>query len=138
MSFRLRALSRSPALQNVSAQRLVSCRRLLSTTVDGPAITQTNRMLFYASFSRLLSDTYFLGAEATLSRFWKDVGIETKGDESFTVTLDSRSLKTPSGKQLLLPANKHLAATLIAAEWENQKSALKPHALPMVRTSLSD
>lgn len=72
-----------------------------------------------------------LGAEATLKRFWETVGI-SKRDNGFTVTLDMRALKTPSGNTLLLPKDKRLVATLIANEWENQEILLKPHALPMV------
>jgi ATP synthase F1 complex assembly factor 2 len=74
------------------------------------------------------------GAEATMKRFWKTVGIE-QHDGSLSVTLDSRPLKTPSGKKLLLPAEKSLLATLIAAEWEHQEVLLKPHALPLVSWS---
>ena len=72
------------------------------------------------------------GAEATQKRFWKEVGIERRGD-SLTVTLDKRALKTPAGQTLLLPLNKTLPAALIAAEWDNQEVLLKPHALPMVK-----
>lgn len=72
-----------------------------------------------------------LGAEATLKRFWKIVGIGKKGKD-FTVTLDNRPLKTPSGNTLLLPEDKKLLATLVAHEWETQETLLKPHALPMV------
>ncbi|TFK42974.1 hypothetical protein BDQ12DRAFT_703285 [Crucibulum laeve] len=79
---------------------------------DGPAVTETNR------------------AEATKQRFWKDVGIEKRGDQ-VTVTLDKRALKTPSGNTLLLPPQKSLLATLIAAEWDNQEIVLKAHALPI-------
>ncbi|OCH90299.1 ATP12-domain-containing protein [Obba rivulosa] len=73
-------------------------------------------------------------AEASLKRFWKTVGIEHR-DDALTVTLDRRPLRTPSGKSLLIPRNKRLVATLIATEWENQETLLKPHALPM--TSLA-
>ncbi|KAI0048535.1 ATP12-domain-containing protein [Auriscalpium vulgare] len=73
-------------------------------------------------------------AEVTLKRFWKTVGIETRGDV-LAVTLDTRPLKTPSGKPLLVPQSKRLVATLIATEWENQETLIKPHALPM--TSLA-
>lgn len=73
----------------------------------------------------------FPGAEAIQRRFWKDVGIERRGND-VTVTLDQRALKTPGGQTLLLPANKILAAALIAAEWDHQETVLKPHALPMV------
>jgi len=49
------------------------------------------------------------------------------------VTLDGRALKTPAGQTLLLPLDKTLPASLIAAEWDHQEILLKPHALPMVR-----
>ena len=51
--------------------------------------------------------------------------------------LDSRALKTPGGKPLLLPRSKLVAAALIVTEWENQRNVLKSHALPMVRGALS-
>jgi chaperone required for assembly of F1-ATPase len=73
-----------------------------------------------------------VGAEATLKRFWKSVEIEDRGD-SLAITLDSRALKTPGGKPLLLPQSKLVAAALIVTEWENQRNVLKSHALPMVR-----
>lgn len=71
------------------------------------------------------------GAEATLTRFWKTVGLQERGD-TLAIMLDSRPLKTPMGKSLLLPRSKRLAATLIVTEWENQRNVLKSHALPMV------
>lgn len=67
-----------------------------------------------------------------MKRFWKTVDVEKKGDV-LAVTLDKRPLKTPSGNELLIPQDKKLVATLIASEWENQLTLLKPHALPMVR-----
>ncbi|CCM07223.1 uncharacterized protein FIBRA_09568 [Fibroporia radiculosa] len=75
-------------------------------------------------------DVWASGAEATLKRFWKTVGIDARED-GFVVTLDKRPLRTPSGKHLILPRNKRLVATLIASEWENQETLLKPHTLPM-------
>lgn len=69
-------------------------------------------------------------AETTLKRFWKTVDVDSR-DNGFTVTLDKRAIKTPSGNTLLLPKNKRLAATLIAYEWNIQDKFLKPHALPM-------
>lgn len=83
-------------------------------------------------FLETVNWTQELGAEITQKRFWKDVGIQQRGD-SLVVTLDNRALKTPSGKVLRLPVNKSLPASLIAAEWDHQETVLKPHALPMVR-----
>lgn len=74
----------------------------------------------------------FAGAEVTLKRFWKSVGIESR-DNGLAITLDKRPLRTPGGKPLLLPQHKRLVAALIATEWENQETLLKPHALPVVR-----
>ncbi|KAJ7273568.1 hypothetical protein B0H12DRAFT_1199926 [Mycena haematopus] len=79
---------------------------------DGPPITETNR------------------TEATMKRFWKNARVGEK--EGFhTVLLDDRPLKTPSGNVLLVPPQKSLISTLVAAEWENQETLLKHHALPM-------
>jgi len=65
-----------------------------------------------------------------MQRFWSDVGIEQR-QNGIAITLDKRALKTPSGNTLLLPANKSLVASLVAAEWDHQETLLKPHALPM-------
>ncbi|PPQ73894.1 hypothetical protein CVT26_011726 [Gymnopilus dilepis] len=92
--------------------RLHGTRWLSAASTDVPPVTDTNR------------------AEVSLKRFWKSVGIERRGD-SLTVTLDKRALKTPGGQVLLLPSNKALPASLIAAEWDHQETLIKPHALPM-------
>ena len=84
----------------------------------------------YPSVSRLVTHVR-TGAEATPARFWKTVDLQERGD-AFSITLDSRPLKTPAGKLLSLPRSKRLAATLIVTEWENQRNVLKSHALPMV------
>ncbi|KAG9051111.1 hypothetical protein FS837_011957 [Tulasnella sp. UAMH 9824] len=84
--------------------------------VDGPPISQANRV------------------EATMKRFWKKVDLEeisVDGEAHFVVKLDKRSLKTPGGNVLALPASKRLAASLVAHEWEKQEKLIKPHALPM-------
>ena len=74
---------------------------------------------------------YGVGAETSLKRFWKEVGIKPL-DGQLSVTLDNRALKTPDGNKLVVPENKRLIATLIASEWDNQVALLKQHALPMV------
>ncbi|TFK72183.1 ATP12-domain-containing protein [Pluteus cervinus] len=102
--------------RSVSSSSTWKAATATQSTPDGPAISETNR------------------AEVTMQRFWKDVGISPE-DNAFCVTLDDRSLKTPSGNTLLIPKQKTLLATLIAAEWDSQEKVLKPHALPM--TSLA-
>lgn len=72
-------------------------------------------------------------AERTLRRFWKEVSLATdKSDDSWSVLLDKRTLKTPSGKKLTLPREKLAAATVIAHEWDCQEQLLKPFSLPLV------
>ena len=74
-------------------------------------------------------------AEATMKRFWKEVGIE-KVDLGLTVTLDSKPLKTPGAATLILPSDKERLAQLIAAEWSQVSSAsMRQHQLPL--TSLA-
>ena len=77
------------------------------------------------------------GAEAQLRRFWKTVGIQpipstSPNPTSYLITLDGRSLKTPSGTKLEIPAERKVLALLIANEWENQKDVMKVSGLPMV------
>ena len=52
--------------------------------------------------------------------------------DSFVVTLDKRPLKTPAGTLLKIPKSKRLLASMIAHEWDNQETLIKPFALPMV------
>ncbi|KAG6841687.1 hypothetical protein C0991_008325 [Blastosporella zonata] len=100
-------------LASLACRRTALCARFYSAppVQDGPAVSETNR------------------AEATMHRFWNDVGLEKRGT-TYTITLDGRALKTPSGKVLALPESKSLLASLVAAEWDHQETLLKPHALP--------
>ncbi|KAL9938749.1 hypothetical protein V8E36_002468 [Tilletia maclaganii] len=87
-------------------------------------------------------------AERTLKRFWKDVSVQlhepaaaaasasssSSSEEAaphYTVNLDARSLRTPSGNVLRIPAERGLLAGLVAQEWHEQRVVLKPHALPL-------
>lgn len=79
----------------------------------------------------LLKVILLAGAETSLKRFWKTVDLQ-KNEAGYAITLDKRPLKTPSGNKLNIPHDKQLVANLIANEWENQKTLLQPHALPMV------
>ena len=101
-----------------------------------------------------------------MRRFWKTVTLETRedGQSPFSllpnrkrslvvsadltlaplhhagklgVLLDKRTLKTPGGVPMLLNKRQLPVAVLVAEEWENQVSVLKPHTLPMVSPSLS-
>ncbi|MFO1108240.1 MAG: ATP12 family protein [Bradyrhizobium sp.] len=63
-------------------------------------------------------------------RFYKDVGIgEAAG--GFTVTLDGKAIKTPSGKTVIVP--KREIADAIAAEWAAQGETIDPLTMPLTR-----
>lgn len=65
-----------------------------------------------------------------LKKFWK-VATVVMIDESFTIMLDHRSLKSPLGTLVKLPKEKKALAYLVAAEWEAQGPFLKSHSLPL-------
>lgn len=63
-------------------------------------------------------------------RFYGDVGVG-EADGGFTVTLDGKPIKTPSGKVVLVP--KRAIADAIAAEWSAQGETIDPLTMPMTR-----
>ncbi|ORY79817.1 hypothetical protein BCR37DRAFT_403132 [Protomyces lactucae-debilis] len=118
--YSLRPRSLRPVLGLSRASQLHTARCLFASVVDGPQLP-------VAAATKL--------AEATLRRFWKKVAIEPSS-LGYTVTLDSKPLKTPSGQVLQLPSSKKMLATLIAAEWAQVSSAsIRQHQLPL--TSLA-
>jgi chaperone required for assembly of F1-ATPase len=62
--------------------------------------------------------------------FYKDVGVGTVG-ESFAVTLDGRSPRTPGQKPVVVP-NEALARAM-ASEWAAQGEFIDPETMPFVR-----
>ena len=63
-------------------------------------------------------------------RFYSDVGVG-QADGGFTVTLDGKPIKTPSGKVVVVP--KRAIADDIAAEWGAQAETIDPLTMPMTR-----
>jgi chaperone required for assembly of F1-ATPase len=63
-------------------------------------------------------------------RFYKEVGVG-EADGGFTVTLDGKPIKTPSGKMVIAPAKE--IAEAIAAEWEAQREMINPLTMPLTR-----
>ena len=66
----------------------------------------------------------------TLRRFWKHVAVEPT-PTGFTVTLDGREIKTPGNAPFFLP-NQALAQ-LVAEEWREQESEVRPTRMPATR-----
>src|SRR4029453_11676510 len=63
-------------------------------------------------------------------RFYKQGGVG-EADGCFTITLDGKPIKTPSGKVVLVP--KRAIADAIAAEWAAQGETIDPLTMPMTR-----
>jgi chaperone required for assembly of F1-ATPase len=63
-------------------------------------------------------------------RFYKDAGVG-EADGGFTVTLDGKPIKTPSGRTVVVPVR--LIAETIAAEWNAQGEVLDPLTMPLTR-----
>lgn len=65
-----------------------------------------------------------------MKRFYKDAGT-APAQGGFAVTLDGRTVKTPAGKNLVLPTAR--LAELIAAEWQAQGEEIAPVSMPLLR-----
>ena len=63
-------------------------------------------------------------------RFYGEVGVG-EVDGGFTVTLDGKAIKTPSGKTVVVP--KRAIADAIAAEWAAQGETIDPLTMPLTR-----
>ena len=63
-------------------------------------------------------------------RFYKECAVG-EADDGFTVTLDGKPIKTPSGRVVVVPV-RSLAAT-IAAEWNAQSEIIDPLTMPATR-----
>lgn len=63
-------------------------------------------------------------------RFYKGAGVG-EGEGGFTVTLDGKPIKTPSGRTVIVPV-RSLAET-IAAEWNAQGDIIDPLTMPATR-----
>lgn len=62
-------------------------------------------------------------------RFYQSVSVRPEGD-GFVVLLDTRPLKTPAGRLLVLPAP---LAESVAREWEAQAERIVPARMPLTR-----
>src|SRR5215210_2519970 len=63
-------------------------------------------------------------------RFYAKAGaVETSG--GFAVTLDDKPIRTPSARQVVVPAKE--IADAIVAEWDAQKEFIDPLTMPMTR-----
>jgi chaperone required for assembly of F1-ATPase len=64
-------------------------------------------------------------------RFYQAVNVVDAGPQTFAVTLDDRSIRTPAGASLVLPAR--AIAEAVAAEWRAQSEFVDPAGMPLTR-----
>lgn len=65
-------------------------------------------------------------------RFWKSADI-AEDENGFTVTLDSRRIKTPAKTPLVVPSE--ALARAIAKEWDAQEDTIQPAFMPFTRSA---
>ena len=63
-------------------------------------------------------------------RFYKEAGV-AEGGSGFTITLDGKPIKTPSGRTVTVPVRAIAAA--IAEEWRAQGDTIDPLTMPLTR-----
>ena len=67
-------------------------------------------------------------------RFYKEASVaEAKG--GFAITLDGRPIRTPSGRQVVIPSRE--LANAVAAEWAVQGETIDPVTMPLTRIANS-
>ena len=73
-------------------------------------------------------------AAARRKRFYTTVGVSA-GDDGHAVTLDGKTVRTPSRNALAVPIR--AIADLMAAEWEAQREFIDPLSMPVTRLANS-
>jgi chaperone required for assembly of F1-ATPase len=63
-------------------------------------------------------------------RFYKEAGVAEEAS-GFTITLDGKPIKTPSGRTVTVPVR--AIADAIAAEWRAQQDTIDPLTMPLTR-----
>src|SRR3954465_11172462 len=67
-------------------------------------------------------------------RFYKVLGV-AEAEGGFAITLDGKAIRTPSGRQVIIPAR--VLADAVAAGWEAQKETINPMTMPLTRIANS-
>jgi chaperone required for assembly of F1-ATPase len=67
-------------------------------------------------------------------RFYKDAGV-AEAEGGFAITLDGKPIRTPSGRQVVIPSR--ALADAVAAEWAAQGETISPMTMPLTRIANS-
>ena len=71
-------------------------------------------------------------SEWKAKRFWKAAAV-VKESGGYMVQLDSRPIRTPAKRPLILPSR--ALAQAVSAEWDAQTDLIKPDTMPVTRTA---
>ena len=71
-------------------------------------------------------------SEWKVKRFWSEANVSLCAG-GYSILLDSRSVKTPAKKDLIVPTKS--LALAIAAEWNEQDSEINPQTMPITRSA---
>lgn len=70
--------------------------------------------------------------EKTLAKFWEKVSVTQEADGSYLIQLDNKTIKTPLGFDMRIPANKKSLAYLLSNEWKSLPSLqIRPYLVPL-------
>jgi chaperone required for assembly of F1-ATPase len=67
-------------------------------------------------------------------RFYKEAGV-AEAEGGFAITLDGKPIRTPSGRQVVIPSR--ALADAVAAEWAAQGETIDPVTMPLTRIANS-
>lgn len=67
-------------------------------------------------------------------RFYKDAGV-ADAEGGFAITLDGKPIRTPSGRQVVIPSRE--LADAVASEWAVQGETIDPVTMPLTRIANS-
>jgi chaperone required for assembly of F1-ATPase len=67
-------------------------------------------------------------------RFYKEAGV-TEAEGGFAITLDGKPIRTPSGRQVVIPSR--ALADAVVAEWAAQGETIAPLSMPLTRIANS-
>ena len=68
----------------------------------------------------------------TIKRFYKGVSVTEAAEGGLSILLDSKPVRTPAGKPLVLPPAPPLADA-VAAEWDAQTDHIRPWTMPLTQ-----
>ncbi|MGY8666874.1 ATP12 family protein [Bradyrhizobium sp. UFLA05-109] len=67
-------------------------------------------------------------------RFYAKAGV-VEAEDGFAITLDGKPIRTPSGRQVIIPAK--LLADAVVSEWAGQTETIDPMTMPLTRLANS-